>query len=178
MISDRSCGQNSCRYEMVKRLSKSSAEKCICGLGGRKGMKWRRACCSKGKPIRRTSGTSSPGNPAYQLSGTGKHVGWSLASISGAAPQQSKQILIQIEHLIVPVRVYQHCIPIERDHDWRISKNRAFTPYLIPVWYKTKIYILITIPHLQIRFKIIRNLSFADGLPIRLMIKYIAKVSD
>lgn len=28
-----------------------------------------------GKPVRRTSGTSSRGNPAYLLHGTGKHVG-------------------------------------------------------------------------------------------------------
>jgi len=44
-------------------------------------------CSSKGKPVRRTSGTSSPGNPAYLLRGTGKHVGdeGSLASISRKA---------------------------------------------------------------------------------------------
>lgn len=32
-------------------------------------------CSWNGKPVRRTSGTSSPGNPAYLLHGTGKHVG-------------------------------------------------------------------------------------------------------
>lgn len=39
--------------------------------GGRLGM----VCSWNGKPVRRTSGTSSPGNPAYLLHGTGKHVG-------------------------------------------------------------------------------------------------------
>lgn len=53
----------------------------------RRGWEGKAVCSSKGKPVRRTNGTSSRGNPAYLLRGTGKHVEdeGSLASISRKA---------------------------------------------------------------------------------------------
>lgn len=48
-----------------------------CQAMGQRRWKWGMGmvCSWNGKPVRRTSGTSSPGNPAYLLHGTGKHVG-------------------------------------------------------------------------------------------------------